>query len=78
MLLFVSVHSSAPSRRFCVKRIHRGSGNVKPAAVPDHERIHNLHPHKLRHTFASIAITNGADAASVSETLGHSDKAVTL
>ncbi|MBO4848287.1 MAG: tyrosine-type recombinase/integrase [Clostridia bacterium] len=40
--------------------------------------IPNLHPHKLRHTFASIAITNGGDAASVSETLGHSDKAVTL
>ena len=37
-----------------------------------------LHPHKLRHTFASIAITNGADVASVSEKLGHSDKAVTL
>ena len=30
------------------------------------------------HTFASIAITNGADVASVSEKLGHSDKAVTL
>lgn len=29
-------------------------------------------------TFASIAITNGADVASVSEKLGHSDKAVTL
>ena len=40
--------------------------------------IPDLHPHKLRHTFASIAITNGADVASVSETLGHSDKAVTL
>lgn len=40
--------------------------------------ITGLHPHKLRHTFASIAITNGADIASVSETLGHSDKAVTL
>ena len=40
--------------------------------------ISGLHPHKLRHTFASIAITNGADIASVSETLGHSDKAVTL
>lgn len=38
----------------------------------------DLHPHKLRHTFASIAITNGADVASVSEKLGHSDKAVTL
>ena len=40
--------------------------------------VPNLHPHKLRHTFASIAITNGADVASVSEKLGHSDKAVTL
>lgn len=40
--------------------------------------VPDLHPHKLRHTFASIAITNGADIASVSEKLGHSDKAVTL
>ena len=37
-----------------------------------------LHPHKLRHSFASVAITSGADIASVSEKLGHSDKAVTL
>lgn len=40
--------------------------------------VPGLYPHKLRHTFASIAITNGADVASVSEALGHSDKAVTL
>ena len=40
--------------------------------------VPDLHPHKLRHTFASIAITAGADVASVSEALGHSDKAVTL
>lgn len=40
--------------------------------------VPGLHPHKLRHTFASIAITNGADVANVSEKLGHSDKAVTL
>lgn len=40
--------------------------------------IPGLHPHKLRHSFASIAITNGADIASVSEKLGHSDKAITL
>ena len=38
----------------------------------------DFHPHKLRHSFASVAITNGADIASVSEKLGHSDKAVTL
>lgn len=40
--------------------------------------IEGLHPHLLRHSFASVAITNGADIASVSEKLGHSDKAVTL
>lgn len=40
--------------------------------------IPDLHPHRLRHSFASIAIINGADVASVSEALGHSDKAVTL
>lgn len=40
--------------------------------------VPDMHPHKLRHTFASIAITHGADIASVSEKLGHSDKAITL
>lgn len=40
--------------------------------------IEGFHPHKLRHTFASSAILNGSDIASVSECLGHSDKAVTL
>lgn len=40
--------------------------------------IKDFHPHKLRHSFASVAITNGADIASVSEILGHADKATTL
>lgn len=40
--------------------------------------ITDFHPHKLRHSFASIAITNGADIASVSEILGHADKGTTL
>ena len=40
--------------------------------------VEHMHPHKLRHSFASVAITSGADVASVSEILGHSDKAVTL
>ena len=40
--------------------------------------VEGLHPHKLRHSFASVAIVSGADIASVSEKLGHSDKAVTL
>lgn len=40
--------------------------------------INGFHPHKLRHTSASVAITNGADIVSVSRRLGHSDTAVTL
>lgn len=40
--------------------------------------IKDFHPHKLRHSSASIAITSGADIVSVSERLGHSDTAVTL
>lgn len=40
--------------------------------------IKDFHPHKLRHTSASLAITNGADVVSVSERLGHADTAVTL
>ena len=40
--------------------------------------ISNFHPHLLRHTSASVAITSGADVASVSARLGHSDSSVTL
>lgn len=40
--------------------------------------IEDFHPHKLRHTSASVALTHGADVVSVSERLGHSDTAVTL
>lgn len=40
--------------------------------------VNHLRPHKLRHSFASIAITNGADIASISEKLGHADKSTTL
>ncbi len=37
-----------------------------------------IHAHKLRHSFASVAITNGADVASVSEVLGHAQVSTTL
>ena len=40
--------------------------------------IAHFHPHKLRHTNASIAITNGADVVSVSQRLGHRDPSTTL
>lgn len=40
--------------------------------------IEHFFPHKLRHTFASLNITEGADIASVSEILGHANKSTTL
>lgn len=58
------MHPQSPTRRF--KKLSERYG------------IRDFHPHKLRHSFASIAITSGADVASVSEKLGHMDKAVTL
>ncbi len=38
----------------------------------------DLHTHLLRHTFASLAITAGADIVSVSQVLGHADVSTTL
>lgn len=40
--------------------------------------VADFHPHKLRHTSASLAILNGADVVSVSRRLGHADPSITL
>jgi integrase len=37
-----------------------------------------FHPHSLRHTFASVSISTGADVKTVQEILGHSSAATTL
>lgn len=58
------MHPQSPTRYF--KRFGERYGIV------------DFHPHKLRHSSASIAITSGADVVSVSRRLGHSDPSVTL
>jgi len=40
--------------------------------------IKNLHPHALRHSAATIAVTHGANIAGVAAKLGHSDTSTTL
>ena len=40
--------------------------------------IPDFHPHKLRHTMATLSIANGADVVSVSKKLGHSKPSITL
>lgn len=58
---------------------------INPNSVTNHFRqmgrrygLEDFHPHKLRHTFASIAIEQGADVAAVSKCLGHSTIQTTL
>lgn len=58
---------------------------MHPAAPADYLRgfgkrynLPGIHCHALRHTMASLAITNGADAVSVSEKLGHAKPSITL
>ena len=40
--------------------------------------IPNFHPHLLRHTSASLSLTNGSDAKSVADRLGHKDASILL
>lgn len=40
--------------------------------------IEDCHPHKFRHTMATLMIQNGADIKTVSEKLGHSNIEITL
>lgn len=40
--------------------------------------IPGFHPHLLRHTSASLSLTNGSDAKSVADRLGHKDASILL
>lgn len=48
------------------------------AAVPDPDKLPQIHLHDLRHTSASILISAGVDIATVSRRLGHSKISTTL
>lgn len=61
-----------------VKPMHPQTPGKHLRSFAKRNNIDHLYPHKLRHSYASVAITNGADIASVSEVLGHCDKATTL
>lgn len=60
-----------------VHPIHPQSPTRYMKKLSERNAIAHLHPHKLRHSFASIALTNGADLVSLADVLGH-DRATTM
>ncbi len=66
------MHLSTPSHKF------NEILSAYNAAVPDPDKLPEIHLHDLRHTSASILISAGVDIATVSRRLGHSNITVTL
>lgn len=60
-------------------KVHTDYLNHQMKAVKKrHPELEHLTPHKLRHTFATIAKQGGANMAMISEALTHSDLTTTL
>lgn len=70
--LFVTVRR--PYRRMSDRNIERIIDKVEQRACISKD----LTPHTFRHTFATLAMENGADLADVQQLLGHEDPATTL
>lgn len=60
------------------KMIHPGSPRTFLIRFGERYNLPGIHPHALRHTMATLSISNGADVVSVSKKLGHSSPSITL
>ena len=55
----------------------KGAYNIVRKLAKNQGLQKNVHPHMLRHTFASDLLSNGADIRIVQEMLGHSSLSTT-
>ena len=75
----ITVHSDYVFALPCnIKPIHPQSPGRYFHQFGEKYGIEHFRRHKLRHTYISIAITNGADPVSVAEKVGHKNVAVTF